>query len=126
MMLRKNIFSIIIALVILYLSLTSPEKFSKVALIHFRGMDKIVHLLMYFIFMSVILFENRKMLTKTRQFFIVAIIPLVFGALLELLQLWLTVARTGSVFDLLFNIAGILISVVMFLIFRWRLKKNVR
>lgn len=125
-MLRKNILSIIVSLVILYLSLASPEKFSKVTLIQFRGLDKIVHLLMYFIFMSVILFEHRKNLTKIHHFFIVALIPLIFGALLELLQSWLTLARTGSIFDILFNIAGILISVGIFLIFKWRLKLNTR
>lgn len=125
-MLRRNILSIIVALAILYLSLASPEKLSKVALISFTGIDKVVHMIMYFIFMSVILFENSKSLSKTYQFVIVALIPLVFGALLELVQSWFTVARTGSVFDLLFNIAGIVIAVGIFLILRRRFKKNVR
>ncbi|OFY66448.1 MAG: hypothetical protein A2V64_06290, partial [Bacteroidetes bacterium RBG_13_43_22] len=110
-MVKKNILSILIALAIAYLSLSDADSFNKVSFLNFPGADKIVHSLMYFVFMSVIVFENRKNIGKTGILLLLALIPFGFGALMEILQIWLTVNRSGSAADLLFNMAGILLSV---------------
>ena len=59
-MIKKNIFSILVALIIMYLSLTNSHTFDKVPLIKIPNFDKIVHFGMYFRLMSVIILENRK------------------------------------------------------------------
>jgi VanZ family protein len=115
-MLRKNIFSILVALVILYLSLASAETFNKIPVFHFRGMDKVVHFGMYAVFMGVLLYENRIRINTGRRLALVALIPFIFGATLELMQSWLTTTRTGSIYDLLFNLFGILFSIGIYLL----------
>jgi VanZ family protein len=118
MMIRKNIFSILVALVILYLSMTSSHTFDKIPLIRIPNFDKIVHLGMYFTLMSAIAFENRKIITTTGQLFKIALIPLFYGILLEILQSTLTATRTGSFYDALADGAGILISVLLWLMIK--------
>lgn len=112
-MIKKNIFSIIVALIIMYLSLASSDTFKKVPTFNIPFLDKIVHFGMYFVLMSVILFENRKILKGIGQFFLIAIIPFIYGILMEILQATLTVTRSGSFFDVIFNSLGILISILL-------------
>ena len=119
-MLKKNKFSICVALLILFLSLTSSENFGKIHIIKIPGIDKVAHFGMYFLFMSVILFENRKKLMKIYSFFLAALIPFFFGIIMELLQFWLTSTLSGDLFDELFNLLGILTALILFLILRSR------
>lgn len=114
-MIRKNIFSIVVALIILYLSLTSSRTFDRVPLFKIPHLDKIVHFLMYAGLMSVILFENRKTLILHRQIFLTALIPFFYGILMELLQAAFTETRSGSIYDALFNSAGIISAVLLWL-----------
>lgn len=119
-MIKKNKFSICVALLILFLSLASSENFDKIHVIKIPGMDKVAHFGMYFFFISVILFENRKRLVKHYSFFLVALIPFFYGILMEFLQFWLTSTRSGNIFDELFNLLGILAALILFLILRSR------
>jgi len=122
-MIKKNKFSILVALLIMYLSLTSSDTFQKVSFINIPFIDKIVHFGMYFVLMSAIIFENRKTLISIRHLFLISIIPLVFGILMEILQSVLTVSRSGSFYDVIFNSAGILISILLLFWFQ-TLKKR--
>jgi VanZ family protein len=122
-MIRKNIFSISVGLLILILSLAGADKFQKIDTLGIKGIDKIAHFLMYLVFMSVILFENRKRITVISRVFIMSMIPACFGLLMELLQSWVTVSRSGSIYDLLFNLSGILLSILIFW-FVWLRNKN--
>ena len=114
-MLKKNKFSIILALVIMYLSLANSENFDKVSFINIKFLDKIVHSLMYFSLMLVILFENRKILKNTIQIFLISFIPFCFGAIMEILQLTITQSRSASIYDAIFNYVGILVAVIVWL-----------
>ena len=114
-MIKKNIFSILVALIIMYLSLTGSHTFDKVSFINIPYFDKIVHFGMYFGLMSVIIFENRKTLRSTRHLFLIGLIPLFYGILMEILQSTLTLTRTGSFFDAFFNCVGILVSILLWL-----------
>lgn len=125
-MVRRNKFSIIIAFAILILSLTSSEELQKISNIHFKGMDKVIHFVMYFVFMSVILFENRKRVGRTGNLFLIALVPFFFGALMELLQSLLTSSRSGSIYDLIFNFAGILFAILVFLIIKSFQKEKIK
>jgi VanZ family protein len=125
-MIKKNFFSILVALVIMYLSLTSSHTFDKVSFINIPFLDKIVHFGMYFGLMSVIILENRKTIKSNRQLFIVSLIPLFYGILMEILQATLTTTRTGSFFDAFFDLAGILVSIALWLWIKPMIKESIR
>lgn len=114
-MAKKNIFSILIALIILYLSLTGSETFHKVPFFNIPYFDKIVHFGMYLGFMSVIILENRKSIKGNLQLFRTALIPFVYGILMELLQLIFTTSRFASFYDVIANSAGILASLLLWM-----------
>ena len=114
-MIRKNILSVVVALIILYLSLTSSSTFDKVPLFNIPHLDKIVHFIMYSGFMSVILFENRKTIIFPRQIFLTALIPFLYGIVMEILQGLITSTRSASIFDAVFNTAGIITASLIWL-----------
>jgi VanZ family protein len=125
-MVKKNIFSILVSLIIMYLSLTGSHTFDKVSFINIPYFDKIVHFGMYFVFMSVIIFENRKTIKGPGNLFLAGLIPFFYGILLEILQSTLTVTRTGSIYDALSDSAGILVSILLWLWIKPLRKKIIR
>jgi VanZ family protein len=114
-MLKKYILSITVSLIIMYLSLASSDTFDKVPIFNIPYFDKFVHVCMYFGLMSVILFESRKSLKGTGQIFLIAIIPLSYGFLMEILQSAFTTTRSSSFYDVLANSFGILVSLLLWL-----------
>lgn len=125
-MIKRNIFSILVALLIMYLSLASSDTFEDVPLIDIPFLDKIVHLGMYFGLMSVIIFENRKLLKSTNHLFLISLIPLFYGILMEILQTSITNTRYGSFFDVVSNYAGVLVSLLLWLWIKPLLKEPIR
>lgn len=117
-MIRNNKWSLLSVLLILYLSLANADSFNRMQVIHFAGIDKVVHFCMYSFLTGVMLFENRKRILSVSSLILLAAVPLVLGALLEVLQSLLTTTRTGSFTDFLANAAGISFSVIVFLLFR--------
>ena len=115
-MLKKNIFSISIALAILYLSLASSDNFDTVQ-IDLPWLDKIVHFGMYFTLTIAILFENRNSMNTKGRIFLAAVIPFLYGILLEALQM-MTISRSGNIADALADLAGILVSIFIWLLVR--------
>jgi len=125
-MIRKNLFSILVALILLFLSLTNSEKFARVSLCRIPNFDKIVHFGMYFVLMSVIIIEHRKNLRNPFNLFLLALIPLSYGILMEILQVTLTSTRSGDVYDALADAAGVITSALLWLIIKPALKNEVR
>jgi VanZ family protein len=121
-MVWKNKLSILVALIILYLSLTNANNFDKLPLVKVPFSGSFIHFCMYFGLMSVIIFENRKALTKNGSLLIISLIPLFYGFLMELLQILITTTRTGSLSDIIFNSAGILVSVLIWLLIKPSIK----
>ena len=111
-MVKKNIFSILTALIIMYLSMANSHTFDKVP-INIPNFDKFVHFGMYFGLMSVIIFENRKALRVHGNLLFLGLIPLFYGIIIEIMQSSLTTTRTGSIFDALADLAGILVSLLL-------------
>jgi VanZ family protein len=112
-MVKRNILSILTALLILYLSLSNSENFEGAPFWNIPNIDKIVHFIMYFFFMSVIVFENRNTIKYRSSLLLIGFIPVVYGALMELFQLLFTNTRFASFIDFLYNTAGILFSVLL-------------
>lgn len=117
-MVKKNKFSLILALIIAYLSLANAKTFSEVPLYNIPFADKIVHFIMYFSLMSVIIFENRKYPKSTGQLIFLALIPFLYGALMEILQSTLTISRSGSIYDAAANLAGVVASVLLWVLIK--------
>lgn len=118
-MLRNNKFSIIVALVILVLSLTSSQTFSNSGLIDIPYIDKMAHFGFYFLFMSVIIIEHRNTLLNTRQLLLASLVPFGFGTIIELLQSGIDILnRSGEILDLISNLAGITAALFLWLFIR--------
>lgn len=123
-MIKKNLFSILTALIILYLSMASSHTFDKVPLIKIPYFDKVVHFGMYFSLMSVIILENRKTIKTTKNLFIFGLIPFFYGIVIEILQSSFTVTRSGNVSDALADTLGIIVSIMLWLLIRPRFDKK--
>ncbi|HEY5124989.1 MAG TPA: VanZ family protein [Ignavibacteria bacterium] len=123
-MVKKNILSLITALVILYLSFARADTFNKVNILNFRNLDKVVHMCMYFGLMIALLYENRSAVKSTRSIFLLAIIPFTYGTLIEFFQSWLTVTRKGDFFDAVFNLIGIFLALIAWKLFQKFSKKE--
>jgi len=121
-MIRNNIMSIIVALVILYLSLANSQSFDDVPFLNIPYFDKIAHFLMYFGLMSVIVFEHRNEIIGRTQLSLTALIPFVYGILMEILQLTIAANRSGNIYDVLANTTGIIVSALLWLLLGPRLK----
>ena len=125
-MVKKNILSILVALIILYLSLASSDTFKNVPLIDIPNFDKVVHFFMYFGFMSVIIFENRRTIKSNKQLFLIALIPFFYGILMELLQSAVTSTRSCSLFDAAFDTIGIVAALLLWLRFKPLVKDSLK
>lgn len=114
-MIRRNLLSIIIALIIMYLSLAGSNNFNEVPLFNIPNFDKIAHFGMYFAFMAALLFENRIRVNEITNYLLLALIPLCYGILMEICQGLFTATRTPSFFDVLANSSGIFIAILLWL-----------
>ena len=99
----------------MYLSLANAQTFDKAPFIDIPNIDKAVHFCMYFGLMLVIILENKNSIKSNGHLFLLGLIPLSFGILMEILQATLTVTRSGSFFDALANSAGIFVSILLWL-----------
>jgi VanZ family protein len=125
-MLKKNIYSIIVALVILFLSFTGAETFEKLPVPNIPHLDKLVHLGMYFTLMLALIVENQALLINLKKYLILSIIPVFFGAVIEILQSLLTRTRTGDFFDACFNAIGVMMAIIIWLLFKKLRKSEVK
>ncbi|MCT4589260.1 MAG: VanZ family protein [Carboxylicivirga sp.] len=108
---------VIVAITIL--SLINTKNLSPIDLPRIPHMDKIVHFLMYFGLAFVFMFEYYIHHHKTiRNITKILILPLMYGGLMELLQLTLTSYRCGNWWDMLANTSGILAAFFAVLILR--------
>lgn len=117
-MVKKNKFSILISLVILYLSLANSKTFENAGFFDIPYLDKFVHFGLYFLFMTVIILEHKDSFANTRQLIVVALIPIFFGGLMELAQAGFTDTRKADILDIIFNTAGTATAVCIWLFYK--------
>ena len=126
-MIRKNIISITIAIIILVLSLSDSNKFESISFSLFPHADKIVHLLMYGSLMFSLLVSNRKWLSsRVANYVILAMFTFSYGIIIELLQKYFTNDRSAELFDAFFNLAGIILAVLAWLVIKLTRKSTIR
>ena len=115
-MIRRYKYTFLFSLIILYLSLKSADEFNKVQFLNIPNFDKFVHFCMYFTLMSVVIFESKKPDDRNYNVIFLALFPFLYGILMEILQKTLTSTRNASIYDVIFNTLGILVSVLIFFI----------
>lgn len=98
-------------LLILYLSLISANTAAKFNVFDFMGVDKLGHLIFYttLSFLWCMSLRRRNTDKKNILFFSVS-----FGVLMEICQLYLFNGRSFELYDILANIMGSVIGVILF------------
>ena len=118
-MFDSNKFSLAFLAWIALVSFLSLYEFNskKVIAVEIPHMDKIVHFSFYFIatFFAVLLVRERTKgkLSMRKAMIYSAIFLILYGALIEVLQTALTSFRKGDIFDMLANLAGIILSLLV-------------
>jgi len=125
-MIKKYKYSLLLMLIILFLSLKNAGELNKIQFLNIPHFDKIAHFCMYFALMSVILFESGKAAMKNHSFMVRALFPFFYGILMEILQSTLTTTRNGNPYDVIFNTLGIILSIAFWLVIRSVYKEKFR
>lgn len=116
---RKYPISIIIFLIICYLSFFRPPS---VGVPNIPHLDKVIHFLMYFGFSSILWVEFLRVPKRThpkKGWVIAFYLPILISGLIELLQEYCTTYRGGEWLDFLANSMGALVaSLLFFIVFR--------
>jgi len=103
-------FAIAITLVILYLSLMKMPNTG----IEIKFIDKAYHCIAYFVLTLSWLLSFYK---KPNKKYLIVILCIILGIIIEVLQDTITVYRTADYFDVLANSVGVLFALVIFNIF---------
>lgn len=125
-MIKRYKFSLLLSLIILYLSLKNADELNKVQFLNIPHFDKIAHLCMYFALTSLIIFETGKAALKIRSLLLLALYPFLYGILLEILQATVTTTRNASLYDAIFNTLGIIVSVAFWFAIRSFYSEKIR
>ena len=104
--------SALLILIILFLSFYPFETSEKEPF--FKHQDKIAHFLLYFSLTFSLIKSFKGELFLVNPFFLSASISFSFGTLIEILQPVLTEYREGSFYDVIFNLLGIVFTLIIF------------
>lgn len=115
--------SIIIGLLILWLSLSGSKTMVPGRMLNIPYIDKMGHFAMYAFFSAVLLLDSSRWRSIRHFKYIILLIPLFFGALMELMQMTLTTSRKAEIIDLLANIGGVTAGILVAHIAQKILKK---
>lgn len=105
--------SIIIGLVIVWLSLSGGKSLLPGKMMTIPYIDKIGHFAMYSFFSAILLLDSCRWRSESSFRYIYLLIPVFFGALMEIMQMQFTTSRRGEIGDLIANISGVAAGVVM-------------
>ncbi len=105
--------SIIIGLLILWLSLSGSKTLIPGKMLNIPYIDKMGHFAMYAFFSAVLLLDSCRWRTSSHFRYVILLIPLFFGALMEIMQMTLTTSRKAETIDLVANIGGVTAGIVI-------------
>lgn len=100
--------SIIIGLLITWLSLSGSKTMIPGRMLDIPYMDKMGHFAMYALFSAILLLDSCRWQLNHSFNYPLLLIPRLFGAIMEIMQMTLTTSRKAETVDLLANIGGIL------------------
>ena len=105
--------SILIGLIILWLSLTGSNIPVPGRMLDIPYLDKLGHFGMYAFFSAMLLLDSCHWRVESKFHYLILLIPLLFGALMEILQMTLTATRKAEEIDLLANMGGIAAGILL-------------
>jgi len=107
----------VVLFILIFIASTIPaSEAQRFKIYNIPNMDKPVHLLMYFFFSFILLYDLSKAkpdFSKMKSIVIVSIIAAVYGGTMEILQALFTNYRSGDIFDFVWNLAGICLAVLL-------------
>jgi len=108
--------AIIWATLIFIGSSISGNSLNEIKFINIPGLDKIIHFTLYFVLTMFVLAGTDKWLGKIKFifFFIIVLMCVSYGALIEYLQGTLFVARSMDIFDFIANSIGVIVGAILF------------
>jgi len=112
--------AIIWALIILALSLFSGEKVNQLSIFNFKFADKVAHFGMYFIFSYLIMYGfknfylNDIVKHRIQAYLFALLISIIFGGLMEILQMYANPTRSAEFYDFIADSAGTLLALILF------------
>jgi len=116
MILKKYYKTIIVFILVLLLSLLPADTAPKMRFINIPHFDKVVHFFMYFFLTSASLIDIKNNIKNPTKLLIFSVIfsIIVMSGFIEIIQENIILGRSGSWFDLIANILGILIGTIFF------------
>lgn len=121
--------TVIILIIIFYLSTVSGEKVGRVSWINIPHIDKIAHLLMYLTLSITFIYEivkKKNELHVQKTLIILVVFAIVYGGAMELIQEYLIKTRSGDWIDFGFNVIGASLGIPFFLIFKNKVNRDTR
>jgi len=115
--------SVLIGSLILWLSLSGGQSLIPGDFLTIPYVDKIGHFLMYALFSGMLLLDSCLWQSDRSVRYVVLVIPLAFGALMEVLQFLVTKSRKAEALDLAADILGMGAGVAGALLVRQILKR---
>jgi len=109
---KKYYPSILIAVLIMWLSLSESDTMKPMKLLDFPNSDKAAHFSIYLFFTFIMLLNSSYWKISGRIKYIIIIIPIILGLLLEIFQRLITTTRQADFYDFLANFSGIAIATI--------------
>ena len=108
---KRYIPAIALTLLIPLLSLINPNQLPDASALHFAGMDKVIHMLMYAVLTIAWVFAL-PVRTHANILWILtlAFLTSLYGLLLEICQFFFTVSRSMDMLDAVANLAGAMVA----------------
>ncbi len=115
--------SVLIGILILWLSLSGGQSLVPGDFLRIPYVDKIGHFIMYALFSGMLLLDSCLWQSGRSVRYVVLVIPVTFGALMEVFQYLLTSSRQAEALDLAADILGVGAGIAGALAVRQILKK---
>jgi len=117
-LIKKYYLSIIVALLIIWLSLSDSNSINPARLFSFPYSDKVSHLLAYSGLTLVLLFDSCNRSIRGKINYAILLIPVLLGLVLEYLQYLVTKTRQAEMLDFLADLAGIVLCLIFIFVLK--------
>ncbi|MGM0503832.1 MAG: VanZ family protein [Bacteroidota bacterium] len=106
----------LVSFIILYGSITSGENFNTVSFFNFPYIDKVMHMILYFVLSLTFLasFIRSGKRTKSDHMIITFVWVVSYGILMEVFQFYFTQTRSAEILDILANTSGCIFALLLY------------
>jgi len=107
-----------IAIAIMVLSLGDPGETGQTVFRFLNNADKLVHAAMYFVLTFVLIYQYRREAVNDLVLILLATLSFSYSVLMEILQMSVTTYRSFEGYDIIANLAGVILGLLLFLLVR--------